>query len=152
MSCCLLIQLERFTSMRMKKDKEKPGHNPNQRHSSAANYEINAQSAMMHSHSDEYVLELFEQMLVRKIFKVYVYCVCVGFIISPRQPWKLVLWAWWYGLILISLFLAYIAIHNINLYVKISSEELHKCSVSMNNNQITICWTNYLHFDSAYTF
>lgn len=62
--------------MRMKKDKEKPGHNPSQRHSSAANYEINAQSAMMHSHSDEYVLELFEQMLVRKILKVYVYCVC----------------------------------------------------------------------------
>ncbi|KAM8733592.1 protein diaphanous homolog 1 [Acanthopagrus schlegelii] len=57
-------ELERFTSMRMKKDKEKPGHNPNQRHSSAANYEINAQSAMMHNHSDEYVLELFEQMLV----------------------------------------------------------------------------------------
>uniref|UniRef100_A0A671UA95 Diaphanous related formin 1 n=1 Tax=Sparus aurata TaxID=8175 RepID=A0A671UA95_SPAAU len=57
-------ELERFTSMRMKKDKEKPGHNPSQRHSSAANYEINAQSAMMHSHSDEYVLELFEQMLV----------------------------------------------------------------------------------------
>ncbi|XP_030000977.1 protein diaphanous homolog 1 isoform X2 [Sphaeramia orbicularis] len=56
--------LERFTSMRMKKDKEKPGHVPGQRHSSAASYEINAQSAMLHDHSDEYVLELFEQMLV----------------------------------------------------------------------------------------
>ncbi|XP_071400331.1 protein diaphanous homolog 1-like isoform X2 [Centroberyx affinis] len=56
--------LERFTSMRIKKDKEKPGHMPGQRHSSAANYEINAQSAMLHDHSDEYVLELFEQMLV----------------------------------------------------------------------------------------
>uniref|UniRef100_A0A8P4GEI9 Diaphanous related formin 1 n=1 Tax=Dicentrarchus labrax TaxID=13489 RepID=A0A8P4GEI9_DICLA len=51
--------------MRMKKDKEKPGHTPGQRHSSAANYEINPQqSAMLHDHSDEYVLELFEQMLV----------------------------------------------------------------------------------------
>ncbi|XP_035525704.1 protein diaphanous homolog 1-like [Morone saxatilis] len=57
-------ELERFTSMRMKKDKEKPGHAPGQRHSSAANYEINPQSAMLHDHSDEYVLELFEQMLV----------------------------------------------------------------------------------------
>ncbi|KAI3351736.1 hypothetical protein L3Q82_020569 [Scortum barcoo] len=57
-------ELERFTSMRMKKDKEKPGSMPGQRHSSAANYEINAQSAMLHDHSDEYVLELFEQMLV----------------------------------------------------------------------------------------
>nr|XP_033488869.1 protein diaphanous homolog 1-like isoform X1 [Epinephelus lanceolatus] len=57
-------ELERFTSMRMKKDKEKPGHVPSQRHSSAASYEINAQSAMLHDHSDEYVLELFEQMLV----------------------------------------------------------------------------------------
>ncbi|XP_068443664.1 protein diaphanous homolog 1 isoform X2 [Clinocottus analis] len=56
--------LERFTSMRIKKDKEKPGHVPGQRHSSAANYEINAQSAILHDHSDEYVLELFEQMLV----------------------------------------------------------------------------------------
>ncbi|XP_035016980.1 protein diaphanous homolog 1 isoform X3 [Hippoglossus stenolepis] len=57
-------ELERFTSMRIKKDKEKPGHVPSQRHSSAANYEINAQSALMPDHSDEYVLELFEQMLV----------------------------------------------------------------------------------------
>uniref|UniRef100_A0AAQ5ZWC7 Diaphanous related formin 1 n=1 Tax=Amphiprion ocellaris TaxID=80972 RepID=A0AAQ5ZWC7_AMPOC len=56
--------LERFTSMRMKKDKDKPGQMPGQRHSSAASYEINAQSAMLHDHSDEYVLELFEQMLV----------------------------------------------------------------------------------------
>ncbi|KAF3693902.1 Protein diaphanous -like protein 1 Diaphanous-related formin-1 [Channa argus] len=57
-------ELERFTSMRTKKDKEKPNHMPSQRHSSAASYEINAQSAMLHDHSDEYVLELFEQMLV----------------------------------------------------------------------------------------
>uniref|UniRef100_A0A672FH23 Diaphanous related formin 1 n=1 Tax=Salarias fasciatus TaxID=181472 RepID=A0A672FH23_SALFA len=46
------------------KDKDKPGQMPSQRHSSAAIYEINAQSAMLHDHSDEYVLELFEQMLV----------------------------------------------------------------------------------------
>ncbi|XP_077957324.1 protein diaphanous homolog 1 isoform X1 [Gasterosteus aculeatus] len=57
-------ELERFTSMRMKKDKEKPGQAPSQRHSSAASYEIGPQSAMLHDHSDEYVLELFEQMLV----------------------------------------------------------------------------------------
>ncbi|KAJ4945522.1 hypothetical protein JOQ06_023206, partial [Pogonophryne albipinna] len=57
-------ELERFTSMRMKKDKEKPGPVPSQRHSSAANYEINAQSAMLHDLSDESVLDLFEQMLV----------------------------------------------------------------------------------------
>ncbi|KAF1384738.1 hypothetical protein PFLUV_G00123280 [Perca fluviatilis] len=56
-------ELERFTSMR-KKDKEKPGQVPSQRHSSAASYELNAPSAMLHDHSDEYVLELFEQMLV----------------------------------------------------------------------------------------
>uniref|UniRef100_A0A3P8VEC4 Diaphanous related formin 1 n=1 Tax=Cynoglossus semilaevis TaxID=244447 RepID=A0A3P8VEC4_CYNSE len=56
--------LERFTSMRMKKDKDKPGQVPSQRHSAAASYEISAQSAMLHDHSDEYVLELFEQMLV----------------------------------------------------------------------------------------
>ncbi|XP_029917133.1 protein diaphanous homolog 1 isoform X2 [Myripristis murdjan] len=56
--------LERFTSMRMKKDKEKVGYPPGQRHSSAASYEISAQSAMLHDHSDEYVLDLFEQMLV----------------------------------------------------------------------------------------
>ncbi|XP_078116740.1 protein diaphanous homolog 1 isoform X2 [Sander vitreus] len=55
--------LERFTSMR-KKDKEKPGQVPSQRHSSAASYELSAPSAMLHDHSDEYVLELFEQMLV----------------------------------------------------------------------------------------
>uniref|UniRef100_A0A665UHX5 Diaphanous related formin 1 n=1 Tax=Echeneis naucrates TaxID=173247 RepID=A0A665UHX5_ECHNA len=56
--------LERFTSMRMKKDKEKPSHMPSQRHSSAASYELTSQSSMLHDHSDEYVLELFEQMLV----------------------------------------------------------------------------------------
>ncbi|XP_040904838.1 protein diaphanous homolog 1-like isoform X2 [Toxotes jaculatrix] len=56
--------LERFTSMRIKKDKEKPGHMPGQRHSSAASYEINAHSAMLQDLSDENVLELFEQMLL----------------------------------------------------------------------------------------
>lgn len=60
--------------MRMKKDKEKPGHMPGQRHSSAASYEISAQSAMLHDHSDEYVLELFEQMLVRKTVKCVFVC------------------------------------------------------------------------------
>ncbi|KAM3867303.1 protein diaphanous homolog 1 [Diretmus argenteus] len=57
-------ELERFTSMRIKKDKEKAGQLPSQRHSSAASYEISAQTAMLHDHSDEYVLDLFEQMLV----------------------------------------------------------------------------------------
>uniref|UniRef100_A0AAX7T7H2 Diaphanous related formin 1 n=1 Tax=Astatotilapia calliptera TaxID=8154 RepID=A0AAX7T7H2_ASTCA len=47
-----------------KKEKEKPGPPPGHRHSSAASYEISAQSGMMNDHSDEYVLELFEQMLV----------------------------------------------------------------------------------------
>ncbi|XP_012989041.4 protein diaphanous homolog 1 isoform X2 [Esox lucius] len=56
--------LERFTSMRMKKDKEKP-HPPGQRHSTtAAIYEVPSQGAMLHDHSDEYVLDLFEQMLL----------------------------------------------------------------------------------------
>uniref|UniRef100_A0A674A2Z9 Diaphanous related formin 1 n=1 Tax=Salmo trutta TaxID=8032 RepID=A0A674A2Z9_SALTR len=55
--------LERFTSMRMKKDKEKP-HAPAQRHSSTAHYEVPTQETMLHDHPDEYVLELFEQMLV----------------------------------------------------------------------------------------
>ncbi|CAB1325290.1 unnamed protein product [Coregonus sp. 'balchen'] len=54
--------LERFTSMR-KKDKEKP-HAPAQRYSNAAHYEVPAQGTMLHDHPDEYVLELFEQMLV----------------------------------------------------------------------------------------
>lgn len=54
--------------MRMKK--EKGGHPPGQRHSAAANYEINPQSALLHDHSDDYVLELFEQMLVSKTVKV----------------------------------------------------------------------------------
>ncbi|XP_075902918.1 protein diaphanous homolog 1 isoform X2 [Nelusetta ayraudi] len=54
--------LERLTSMR--KGKEKGGHAPGQRHSAAANYEINPQSSLLHDHSDDYVLELFEQMLV----------------------------------------------------------------------------------------
>nr|XP_023698655.1 protein diaphanous homolog 1 isoform X2 [Paramormyrops kingsleyae] len=52
--------LERFTSMRIKKEKEKPLP-PGQRHSLATQYEVPTQ---MHDHPDEYVLELFEQMLV----------------------------------------------------------------------------------------
>lgn len=54
--------------MRMKK--EKGGHPPGQRHSAAASYEIHPQSALLHDHSDDYVLELFEQMLVSKTVKV----------------------------------------------------------------------------------
>lgn len=50
----------------MRKGKEKGGHAPSQRHSAAANYEINPQSSLLHDHSDDYVLELFEQMLVSK--------------------------------------------------------------------------------------
>lgn len=34
------------------------------RHSSAAQYEVPSQSSTLHEHSDEYVLQLFEQMLV----------------------------------------------------------------------------------------
>ncbi|XP_037531214.1 protein diaphanous homolog 1 [Nematolebias whitei] len=56
-------ELERFTSMRIKKDKEKPNQFPSQRHSSAANYDIGPQGGMM-EYSDEYILDLFEQMLV----------------------------------------------------------------------------------------
>lgn len=52
---------------------------PGQRHSSAANYEINPQSAMLHDHTDEYVLELFEQMLVRKIVKMCLVCELLSF-------------------------------------------------------------------------
>lgn len=59
---CLQTQLERFTSMRMKK--EKTGQISSQRHSSASNYEMNYQSSMLQDHSDEYILELFEKMLV----------------------------------------------------------------------------------------
>uniref|UniRef100_A0AAR2JCZ5 Diaphanous related formin 1 n=1 Tax=Pygocentrus nattereri TaxID=42514 RepID=A0AAR2JCZ5_PYGNA len=55
--------LERFTSMRMKKEKEKSS-TMSHRHSSAAQYEIPAQTAMLQDHPDEYILELFEQMLV----------------------------------------------------------------------------------------
>ncbi|KAF4081159.1 hypothetical protein AMELA_G00158190 [Ameiurus melas] len=56
-------ELERFTSMRIKKEKEKPG-TTSQRHSSAVLYEIPSQAAMLQDHSDDYILELFEQMLV----------------------------------------------------------------------------------------
>lgn len=53
--------LERFTSMRTKK--EKSGTMPT-RHSSAAQYEVPSQSSSLNELSDEHVLELFEQMLV----------------------------------------------------------------------------------------
>lgn len=56
-------ELERFTSMRIKKEKEKPG-TTSQRHSSAVLYEVPSQAAMLQDHSDDYILELFEQMLV----------------------------------------------------------------------------------------
>ncbi|RXM99925.1 Protein diaphanous-like 1 [Acipenser ruthenus] len=55
-------QLERFTSMRTKKEKEKPY--VSQRHPSASHYEVPAQSAMLNDLPDDTVLELFEQMLV----------------------------------------------------------------------------------------
>uniref|UniRef100_A0A8C1Y6X1 Diaphanous related formin 1 n=1 Tax=Cyprinus carpio TaxID=7962 RepID=A0A8C1Y6X1_CYPCA len=53
--------LERFTSMRTKK--EKSGSMAN-RHSSAAQYEVPSQSTSLNELSDKSVLELFEQMLV----------------------------------------------------------------------------------------
>ncbi|XP_050983145.1 protein diaphanous homolog 1 isoform X2 [Labeo rohita] len=53
--------LERFTSMRTKKEKSGPTGN---RHSSAAQYEVPSQSSSLNELSDESVLELFEQMLV----------------------------------------------------------------------------------------
>ncbi|MCJ8735748.1 hypothetical protein PDJAM_G00251050 [Pangasius djambal] len=56
-------ELERFTSMRIKKEKEKSG-TTSQRHSSAVLYEIPSQAGMLQDHSDDYILELFEQMLV----------------------------------------------------------------------------------------
>uniref|UniRef100_A0A672SMM1 Diaphanous related formin 1 n=1 Tax=Sinocyclocheilus grahami TaxID=75366 RepID=A0A672SMM1_SINGR len=55
--------LERFTSMRTKKEKEKSG-TMGIRHSSAAQYQVPSQSASLNELSDESVLELFEQMLV----------------------------------------------------------------------------------------
>ncbi|XP_059918499.1 protein diaphanous homolog 1-like isoform X2 [Gadus macrocephalus] len=54
--------LERFTSMRVKKDKERGGPGPTQRHSTS--YEPSGQSTALHDLSDESVLELFQQMLV----------------------------------------------------------------------------------------
>ncbi|XP_016142558.1 protein diaphanous homolog 1-like isoform X2 [Sinocyclocheilus grahami] len=54
-------ELERFTSMRTKKEK---GGTMGNRHSSAAQYEVPSQSASLNELSDESVLELFEQMLV----------------------------------------------------------------------------------------
>uniref|UniRef100_A0A8C1UZ85 Diaphanous related formin 1 n=1 Tax=Cyprinus carpio TaxID=7962 RepID=A0A8C1UZ85_CYPCA len=57
------IFLERFTSMRTKKEKEK-GATMGNRHSLATQYEVPSQSASLNELSDESVLELFEQMLV----------------------------------------------------------------------------------------
>ncbi|XP_013862753.1 protein diaphanous homolog 1 isoform X2 [Austrofundulus limnaeus] len=57
--------LERFTSMRSKKDKEKSSQIPSQRNSSAASYELSSQGVLlMQEFPDEYILEQFEQMLV----------------------------------------------------------------------------------------
>ncbi|KAM4732380.1 protein diaphanous homolog 1-like isoform 2-T2 [Anableps anableps] len=55
--------LERLTSMRIKKDKEKPLP-PGQRHSSAASYELSPQQAMLLEQNDDDILALFEKMLV----------------------------------------------------------------------------------------
>ncbi|XP_041122217.1 protein diaphanous homolog 1-like isoform X3 [Polyodon spathula] len=55
-------ELERFTSMRTKKEKEKPY--VSQRHPSVSHYEVPAPSAMLNDLPDNTVLELFEQMLV----------------------------------------------------------------------------------------
>ncbi|XP_043112945.1 protein diaphanous homolog 1 isoform X2 [Puntigrus tetrazona] len=54
-------ELERFTSMRTKKEKSGMVGN---RHSSAAQYEVPSHSASLNELPDESVLELFEQMLV----------------------------------------------------------------------------------------
>ncbi|XP_059372262.1 protein diaphanous homolog 1-like isoform X1 [Carassius carassius] len=54
-------ELERFTSMRTKKEKSGTMGN---RHSSAAQYEVPSQSSSLNELPDESVLELFEQMLV----------------------------------------------------------------------------------------
>uniref|UniRef100_A0A8C2ETR7 Diaphanous related formin 1 n=1 Tax=Cyprinus carpio TaxID=7962 RepID=A0A8C2ETR7_CYPCA len=59
--CMYTDTLERFTSMRTKK--EKSGSMAN-RHSSAAQYEVPSQSTSLNELSDKSVLELFEQMLV----------------------------------------------------------------------------------------
>uniref|UniRef100_A0A3Q2PHJ0 GBD/FH3 domain-containing protein n=2 Tax=Fundulus heteroclitus TaxID=8078 RepID=A0A3Q2PHJ0_FUNHE len=59
-------ELERLTSMRTKKDKdkEKPAQVPSHRHSSAASYELSSQNAMLFEQSDDDILALFEKMLV----------------------------------------------------------------------------------------
>lgn len=68
----------------MRKGKEKGGHAPGQRHAAAANYEINPQSSLLHDHSDDYVLELFEQMLVSKTVKVA--CTIVSLPVCENDP------------------------------------------------------------------
>ncbi|KAK9963728.1 hypothetical protein ABG768_006894 [Culter alburnus] len=54
-------ELERFTSMRTKKEKSVTTA---QRHSTASQYEVPSQSSSLNELSDDNVLELFEQMLV----------------------------------------------------------------------------------------
>lgn len=75
-----LSQLERFTSMRIKKEKEKP--NSAHRNSSAS-YGDDPTAQSLQDVSDEQVLVLFEQMLVS----------------FPPQNitffLKMHLWAWW---------------------------------------------------------
>lgn len=55
-----LSQLERFTSMRIKKEKEKP----NSAHRNSALYGDDPTAHSLQDISDEQVLVLFEQMLV----------------------------------------------------------------------------------------
>lgn len=58
-------QLERFTSMRIKKEKEKPS--TTHRNSSASCSDISGTGQTLQDISDEDVLLLFEQMLVSTI-------------------------------------------------------------------------------------
>lgn len=58
-------QLERFTSMRIKKEKEKP--NTTYRNSSTSYSDISGSGQTLQDISDEDVLVLFEQMLVSTI-------------------------------------------------------------------------------------
>lgn len=70
-------QLERLTSMRIKKEKEKP--NVAHRNSSATYSEVSGAGQMLQEISDEDVLMLFEQMLVS---------FCSGSSMGGRQ-WRL---------------------------------------------------------------
>lgn len=57
-----LLQLERFTSMRIKKEKEKP--NATHRNSSTSYSDVSGAGQLLQEISDDDVLVLFEQMLV----------------------------------------------------------------------------------------